>query len=65
MACQQCERIRMCLAEAGLDPDRVLCFASSGAGCVVGCGTGEEGLPVETVEMIVDKALALVTGGEG
>lgn len=53
-----CERIRMCLAEVGLDPERMIC--SETASCVVGAGIGGEGLPIEVIDKLTDRAIALV-----
>lgn len=53
----RCERIRMLLSESGLDPDRMMC--SDNGLCVVGVGTGDEGMPIADVERLCDKAIEL------
>lgn len=47
----------MCLAEGGLDPDRMMC--SDDAVCGVACGTGTEGLSLEEIDRLTDRAIAL------
>lgn len=57
-----CGRIRMCLSEVGLDPERMMCLDDGT--CVVGCGTGTEGLPNEQIEALCERAIQLANGGQ-
>ena len=52
-----CERIRMCLAEGGLDPSRMVCITDGF--CAVNCGTGDEGFTYEQVAAITNKAIKI------
>ena len=54
---ERCDRLRMLLFDVGLDASRVECWDDMV--CVVHCGTGNEGLPLATVERLTDKAIAL------
>lgn len=68
--CAGCRCISAALAEVGLDPDRVMCSEHvDGDGvipsqkiCSVGLGIGTEGLPLGTVERLVDKAMEVCAG---
>ena len=53
----RCDRIRMCLAEGGLDPARMFC--NDDGYCSVQSGIGDEGMTYEQVDAITDKAIAL------
>ena len=57
----RCQRIRMCLFEVGLDPDRMMC--TDDAVCGVASGLGTEGKSIEEVDRLTDRAIALAGGG--
>jgi hypothetical protein len=56
----RCDRIRMMLAEVGLDPDRVFCTDDPNSICSVGAGIGDEGrFTIEEIDRLTDKAIEL------
>lgn len=52
-----CDRIRMLLAEVGLDPARMHC--TDDVPCGVLAGVGSEGFTLEEVDRLTDKAIEL------
>lgn len=53
----RCDRIRMLLADVGLDPERMMC--SENHVCVLGFGVGAEGFTLAKVERLCDRAIEL------
>lgn len=53
----RCDLIRMCLADVGLDPERMVCGVDV---CALASGAGTEGLPQDEVDDLTDRAIALM-----
>jgi hypothetical protein len=65
--CKWCTRMRMLLAEAGLNQTRVRCVkgrANVGL-CGVSAGGGAEGFTYEQVDALIDKAIAILAAVSG
>jgi hypothetical protein len=54
-----CNIVRMCLAEVGLDPSRMMC--QDDGGCSVGFGIGEEGMTLAEINRFCDKAMQIAS----
>jgi len=71
--CPSCRCVAAALAEVGLDPERVMCgevvhgdaVIGTRLICSVGLGYGTEGLPLDEVERIADKAIEVCAGCGG
>lgn len=56
--CPGCRCVAAALAEVGMSASRVMCSIGRDAGvCAVGYGQGTEGLPLDEVERLCDKAI--------
>jgi hypothetical protein len=64
--CPGCACVKAALSEVGMDPERVFCGQVDGTVCAIGCGCGygTEGLPLDEVERLVDKAIAVCTSAD-